>query len=157
MLSVPDKTIARAAKEFKGLPHRLEFVGEFYGIRFYDDAISTTPESTIAALRSIPEIGTIFLGGYDRGYDFSEMEKEIRALGIKNIVLFPQSGKRMFSNRKGLNILETKDMGEAVRFAYQHTPQGAAALLSCASPSYGLWKNFEEKGDEFKKYARNFA
>ena len=146
----------KAVREFKGLPHRLELVGEFKGIRFYDDAISTAPESTIAALRAVPNVGTIFLGGHDRGYDFSELEKEVRSLGMKNIVLFPESGKKMFKSRAGMNVLETTDMKEAVAFAYKNTPQGFACLLSCASPSYGLWKNFEERGNEFAEAVRNF-
>ncbi len=151
LFGIEDAGIERAVRSFKGLPHRLELVGEFKGIRFYDDAISTTPESTIAALRAVPNEGTVFLGGHDRGYDFTELEKEVRARGIKNIVLFPETGKRMFRERSGLNILETSDMNEAVRFAYAHTQKGEACVLSCASPSYGLWKNFEEKGDEFAR------
>ena len=149
LFDVPDKKIEEAVRSFKGLPHRLELVGEFNGILFYDDAISTTPESTIAALRAIPDVGTLFLGGNDRGYDFAELEKEVRSRNVKNIVLFPESGKRMFADRTGLNIFETSDMKEAVEFAYKNTPHGSACLLSCASPSYGLWKNFEEKGDQF--------
>ena len=55
------------------------------------------------------------------------------------------------------NILETSTMKEAVKFAYQHTHKGSVCLLSCASPSYSLWKNFEEKGDQFKKYIKDLS
>ncbi|NTU66822.1 MAG: UDP-N-acetylmuramoyl-L-alanine--D-glutamate ligase [Candidatus Moranbacteria bacterium] len=154
---ISDDVIMRAIKKFKPLAHRLEPVGEFKGIRFYDDAISTTPESTIMAIKTIPHVGTIFLGGEDRGYDFSELEKEIRKNGIKNIVLFPDSGKRIFASREELNILETKDMQEAVAFAYANTASGDACLLSTASPSYSLWKNFEEKGDQFQHWVRQLG
>jgi len=157
LCGVADADIERAVRSFRGLPHRLELVGEFKGVRFYDDAISTTPESTIAALRAVPAIGTLFLGGHDRGYDFKELEAEIRARGIKNIVLFPETGKRMFRERSGLNILETSDMDEAVQFAYAHTQKGEACILSCASPSYGLWKNFEEKGDAFARAVKTLC
>ena len=153
-LGVSDAAIESAVRKFEGLPHRLEFVGEYRGITFFDDAISTTPESTIAALRAVPNVKTIFLGGQDRGYDFSALELEIRKLGIKNIVLFPDSGPKMFLNREGLNILETRDMQEAVAFAYANTPKGSACLLSTASPSYSVWKNFEEKGDIFQNAVR---
>ena len=105
----------------------------------------------------MPNVGTIFLGGHDRGYDFSELGKEIRAHNVKNVVLFPESGKRILADTHGLNVLETSDMSEAVVFAYEHTLKGSACLLSCASPSYGLWKNFEEKGQEFAKLVRNFS
>ncbi|MDB5187758.1 MAG: putative UDP-N-acetylmuramoylalanine--D-glutamate ligase [Candidatus Kaiserbacteria bacterium] len=149
LLGVSDEAILTAVKSFKSLPHRLELVGEYKGIRFYDDSISTTPESTIAALEAVPNVQALFLGGHDRGYDFTELEQEIIKRGIKNIVIFPESGRRMFAKREGLNILETESMDEAVQFAYAHTPQGGACLLSCASPSYGLYKNFEERGDAF--------
>jgi len=154
-LGVSDAAIRKAIKNFRPLPHRLEFVGEFKGIRFYDDAISTTPESTIMAIRTLKNIGTIFLGGEDRGYDFNELEKKLRAAKIKNVVLFPDSGKRILKSRQGFNILETRSMKEAVDFAFHNTPKGKICLLSTASPSYSVWKNFEEKGDLFQKNVRN--
>lgn len=153
-LGVSEEIIKKAVKTFKGLPHRLEFVGEYSGIKFYDDAISTTPESTILAIKSLPKIGTIFLGGRDRGYSFSKLAETVKARKIKNIVLFPDSGRRIIKSMKGINILETSSMEEAVRFAYKHTGGGEACLLSCASPSYSLWKNFEEKGDQFKFWVK---
>ncbi|MDR0651642.1 MAG: hypothetical protein LBG59_10020 [Candidatus Peribacteria bacterium] len=65
----------------------------FQGIDFYDDAISTTPESTIAALEALGEkVETIFLGGLDRGYDFSNLVEKIKKSQIKQIVFFPESG-----------------------------------------------------------------
>ena len=154
---IPDNKIKKAIETFKPLPHRLEFVGEFKGIKFYDDAISTTPESTIIAVKSLPKIGTIFLGGQDRGYKFSKLAKIIKKHGIKNIVLFPETGKKIFESSKGLNILETESMEEAVRFSYKYTQKGEICLLSCASPSYSLWKDFEEKGDQFQKAARYYG
>ncbi len=154
MLSVPDEIIREAILNFKPLPHRLEKVGTFKGITFYDDAISTTPESTIMALRSLKNVGTIFLGGEDRGYDFKTLEAKIRVAGIKNIVLFPDTGNRLFVEATDLNIFRTEKMKDAIAFAYKHTPQGSICLLSTASPSYSLWKDFNEKGDQFQKYAK---
>lgn len=154
ILKVTDAAIKKAIKNFRSLPHRLEFVDEKNGIKFFDDAISTTPESTIAAVKSLKKIGTIFLGGEDRGYNFSELEKILRKYKIKNIVLFPDSGKRILKSRKGFNVFETRSMKQAVAFAFKNTPKGQICLLSAASPSYSLWKNFEEKGEEFKKYVR---
>ena len=157
ILKIPQKAVKKALAEFKTLPHRLELVGKFRGIEFYDDAISTTPESTLAALYAIPNVATIFLGGEDRGYDFSKLEKELKKRKIKNIVLFPESGKRIIRNKKGFNILETTNMSEAVNFAFKNTPAGKICLLSMASPSYSLWKNFEEKGDEFQRAIRKLG
>lgn len=156
-LAIPDKTIFSAIKKFKSLLHRLELIGQYRGIRFYDDAISTTPESTIAAIESLREVDTIMLGGEDRGYDFTKLEMTIRHFGIKNIVLFPETGRRMFKQDQGLNTLFTSNMAEAVQFAYKYTTQGKICLLSTASPSYSLWKNFEEKGDQFRFFVEKYS
>ncbi|MFH1968131.1 MAG: UDP-N-acetylmuramoyl-L-alanine--D-glutamate ligase [bacterium] len=154
-LGISDKIVKSAIEKFEPLPHRLEFIGEFKGIKFYDDAISTTPESTIAAIEALLNIDTIFLGGEDRGYNFSHLEKTVKQYKIKNVVLFPDSGKRI--NLKGVNILRTKSMEEAVKFAYKNTDRGKICLLSCASPSYSLWKNFEEKGDKFQLTVKRYG
>jgi len=154
---VSDAIIKKALKKFKPLEHRLEFVGEAKGVIFFDDAISTTPQSTMMALEAIRKVGTIFLGGEDRGYDFSQLEKQVRKKKIKNIVLFPDSGRKIFKSRKGLNILETNKMKEAVAFAFENTPKGSVCLLSNASPSYSLWKNFEEKGNQFKFWVKKLS
>ncbi|OGZ62978.1 MAG: UDP-N-acetylmuramoylalanine--D-glutamate ligase [Candidatus Staskawiczbacteria bacterium RIFCSPHIGHO2_02_FULL_34_10] len=157
ILNIKDNIIKKAIKNFKGLPHRLEFIGEFKGIKFYDDAISTTPESTIMAIKSLKNIDTIFLGGQDRGYNFSQLEKVIKKYKIRNIVLFPNSGNKILKSHKSLNIFKTNKMEKAVKFAYKNTRKGSICLLSCASPSYSLWKNFEEKGGQFNRAVKNFA
>lgn len=154
ILNISNEAIAKAIKNFKPLPHRLELVGSFDGITFYDDAISTTPESTIEAIKSLKSVGTILLGGEDRGYDFHALEKVLMAYKIKNIVLFPESGARILTSKDKFNTFNTADMKKAVDFAFKNTPKGKICLLSTASPSYSLWKNFEEKGDLFQKYIK---
>lgn len=154
-LGILDEIIKKAIEKFKPLAHRMEFVGEFKGVKFYDDAISTTPESTIMAIESLKNVDTIFLGGEDRGYNFSQLEKVIKKYKIKNAVLFPESGERI--KLKGLNILKTRSMESAVKFAYKNTEKGKICLLSCASPSYSIWKNFEEKGEQFKFYVKKIG
>lgn len=156
-LGISDDLIAKAIKTFKPLPYRLELVGTFRGITFYDDALATAPEATIFAIKKLKNIGTIFLGGADRGYDFTELEKTLHKYKIKNIVLFPDTGRRMLASRQGFNILETTSMKEAITFAYAHTPRGSICLLSTASPSYSLWKNYEEKGKEFKRLVKKLG
>ena len=157
LLDISDEAIKEAIMNFKPLPHRLECAGTFEGITFYDDAISTTPESTMMALEALPDVDTIFLGGADRGYDFMELEKSLRAHHVRNIVLFPKTGERMLTSRDGFTIFETESMEEAVAFAFQHTASGKVCLLSTASPSYSLWKDFEEKGVLFKRAVRSHA
>ena len=162
LLNVENDVIVETIKKFKPLPHRLQMVGKFKKIIFYDDAISTTPESTIFAIKSLKDIGTIFLGGEDRGYIFDELVKTIFDYKIPNLVLFPNSGNKIFKIIE-LNklqplprLLKTKSMEEAVKFAYKYTPQGKICLLSNASPSYSLWKNFEEKGNQFQFFVKKY-
>lgn len=160
IFNISDEVIKNTVRNFKPLPHRLQFIGKFKGILFYDDAISTTPESTICAIKSFPKIGTIFLGGLDRGYDFNELARVIIDRKIPNIVLFPDSGEKIFkllNNVTGIKFLKTKNMEEAVSFAYKNTPADTICLLSTASPSYSLWKNFEEKGDEFQSFVKKLC
>jgi UDP-N-acetylmuramoylalanine--D-glutamate ligase len=156
-LKLPEKKIQKALETFEPLPHRLQFVGEYKGIKFYDDAISTTPESTIMAIKALKNVGTILLGGEDRGYEFSQLEITLKKYKIKNLVLFPETGKRMIKAKKSFNILETFSMEEALKFAYKNSPKGSICLLSTASPSYSLWKNFEEKGDQFQFFVKQHA
>lgn len=161
IFNISDEIIINAIKNFKPLPHRLELVGSFKEILFYDDAISTTPESTVFAIESLKNIGTIFLGGEDRGYNFSYLVKIIEKYKIANVILFPDSGEKIFKllNKAAIkfNILRTKSMEEAVNFAYKNTPSGSVCLLSTASPSYSLWKNFEEKGNQFQFFVKKLC
>lgn len=156
-------------KAFNGLPHRMEYIGKYGGIIRIDDAISTTPESTIQAIKTFgKDIDTIFLWGTDRGYVFDDLIKTLRKYRIRNVVAFPDSGKRIADAIKSqeipigkevvwIRIFQTNDMKEAVKFAYKYTKNGKICLLSTASPSYTLWKNFEEKWNFFQQYAKELG
>lgn len=161
LVGIDDSVVQEAVKKFTPLRHRLQFVGEFKGIRFFDDAISTTPQSTICAIDSLSPIGTLFLGGQQRGYDFSDLADRIKQANIKTIVLFPDSGQIIRKELEKKNVMgeiyETDDMEEAVQFAYAHTPKDTICLLSTASPSYSVWKNFEEKGDLFQSFVKKYG
>ncbi len=159
IIGIADEDIINSIASFNSLPHRLEHVGTFHTIQFYDDAISTAPESTIEAIKALSPIGTLFLGGEDRGYDFTALVKIIIEYKIPNLVLFPESGEKierlLKENTPSLpNMYKTASMRDAVEFAYKNSPQGSICLLSNASPSYSLWKNFEVKGAEFQKYIK---
>ncbi len=162
LFRVPPAIMRESIMAFRPLPHRLEHVGTYKEILFYDDGISTTPESTISAIEALDGVQTIFLGGQDRGYVFDELVRMIDRSSIENVVLFPDSGVRIgeilakYAKRK-FRIITTRDMKEAVAFAYQHTKPGRICLLSTASPSYSIWKNFEEKGELFQKYIRELG
>lgn len=150
-----DKLIfIRTINDFEWLDHRLKNLWEFNQITFIDDAISTTPESTIEAIKTYDQnISTIFLWWTNRWYDFEKLALEIEKQGIDNIVLFPDSWKKILKYLKkgNYNILETSSMSDWVNFALKYTKKGKICLLSTASPSYSLWENFEEKWDLFYK------
>lgn len=158
-LGVRKDTAIAAATTFHPLPHRLQPLGTVGGIRWVDDAISTTPESAIAALDALGEdVATIILGGQDRGNDFAELADRLKDSNVKTVLLFPGSGPRIRDaiEKVGatIELIDVASMEDAVRLAKEKTPAGAIALLSTASPSYGMFKNFEEKGDSFLRCIR---
>ncbi|HEY8666924.1 MAG TPA: cyanophycin synthetase, partial [Tepidisphaeraceae bacterium] len=154
---VSAETAINVFRNFTGLPHRLQSLGVHQGIEWVDDAISTTPESAVAALDALGDrVRTIILGGQDRGSDFSELAQRIAASQVQTVILFPGSGPRIreaIGNAQAdICFQEAQSMEKAVLLGRQHTMTGAICLLSTASPSYGMFKNFEEKGEQFKKY-----
>jgi len=170
IFEIPRQKIRKAIKDFKGLPHRLEFVGIFQGINFYNDSLATIPESTIAAIDTLDKnLQTIILGGFDRGQGFEDLAKKILKSNIKNVILFPDTGKRIWkqiskiytgpaSTNGGLvRHFFVEDMKEAVKHCYKYTKRGKICLLSPASASFNLFKNYAQRGDLFKKYVNKFA
>jgi UDP-N-acetylmuramoylalanine--D-glutamate ligase len=166
--------VKKVISTFEWLPHRMEKVGTFHGITFINDAIATTPESTLAAIKTFsPDIGTLFLWGYDSGFIYTELEKNIELGNIESLVLFPDTGYKIFTqdienkpeeipfqiqkNGRIINILKTRSMETAVEFAYEYTKQWKIALLSNASQSFSLWKSYEVKGNLFKELVMNYS
>lgn len=159
ILNISPNIFKKTIEEFSGLPHRMQNIWTFAWITFIDDAISTTPESTIEAIKTYKDnIWTIFLGWTDRWYNFENLVLELEKYNIKNLVLFPESSikiKKLLDNT--YNFIETTSMKEAVEFAFKNTWKWKICLLSTASPSYSIWKNFEEKWDLFKKETMKIA
>jgi len=152
---VDKKTTLKAVKAFQGLPHRLQFVGTHHGIDWIDDAISTTPESAIAALDALGDrVKSMILGGQDRGYDFDELAERIAQSSVEHVILFPGSGPTiqlaLEKAKAAVTYHEASDMKQAILIAREMTPKGSICLLSTASPSYGMFKNFEDKGEQFR-------
>ncbi len=148
-----------AAIEFSPLPHRLQDLGEAHGLRWIDDAISTTPESAVAALDALGDgVKTVILGGQDRGSDFSGLADRLSDSGVSTAILFPGSGPRIRAaieaSGTAITLVDASSMETAVRVAKEKTPPGGIVLLSTASPSYGMFKNFEEKGEAFARCVR---
>ena len=160
ILKIPEKTASEAIKKFKPLPHRLELVGKFKEITFYNDSLSTIPESAINALNFLgKDVQTLILGGYDRGLDFKKLAQRIIESRIKTLIFFPESGKRIhrsLQKKFSGNCFFADSMPKAVKLAYQHTDKGKICLLSPASASFGLFKDYQERGNLFKKYVAKF-
>lgn len=156
LVGVSEKAAIAAIKEFHGLPHRLQSLGVHHGIEWVDDAISTTPESAVAAMEALGDrVKTVILGGQDRGLDFTTLGRYVATSSVKTVILFPETGERIrqaiADAHADVCFLPVSSMEEAVEATKKHTPERAICLLSTASPSYNMFKNFEEKGEMFRQ------
>ncbi len=156
ILGIKEEKIIKGFKKYKRPEHRLEFAGEFKNIRFYDDSIATIPEATIFALDSLgSDVETLILGGYDRGIKYDNLKERLNKSYVKNLILFLPSGERIKKEVKGkFKYYFVKNMEEAVKKSFQATSKGKICLLSPASPSFGLFRDYKERGDLFKKYIK---
>lgn len=134
---------------FKPLEHRMEYVGEFNGIKYYNDTIATIPEATISCLKALKTIDTIIFGGMDRGINYDPLINYFNESNIENFICMPETGYKLASRIKKGNIYKVETLDEAVSIAKKVTK--IACLLSPAAPSYNAFKNFEEKGNYYKK------
>ena len=144
----------QAVASFQPLPHRLEYVGTFHDIKFYNDSIATAQEAVINAIKALGDVDTIILGGMDRGLDYHPLVNFIRGTNIRNVILLPATAERfraIFAEDKYLQgLFPVANMREAVEQAYKLTTPSKSCLLSPAAASYGFYKNFEERGDDYK-------
>lgn len=143
--------VREALKSFNGLAHRLQNVGNVGGVDYYDDSISTIPQATISAARSLKNTGTLLIGGMDRGIDYSILLNFIAENPQYRYILMYESGKRIFDSLENTqSSYYVEDLEKAVKKAKEITLPGEACILSPAAASYGYFKNFEERGDVFK-------
>ena len=145
---------------FKSLEHRQEYVGIFKGVKFYNDSISTIPQATIAALKTIKNVNFLLLGGFDRGIDYEPLVTYLKENTLPFILITGQAGqtiknKLQDAEYKG-NILEYTDMQSAFEIIRRLAKCGDVCLLSPAAASYDRYKNFEERGRVFKEFANKF-
>jgi UDP-N-acetylmuramoylalanine--D-glutamate ligase len=156
--------IREAIPTFKPLPHRLERVGTYRGITFYNDSIATVPDATLAALDALgSNVQTLLLGGHERNLDFSTLGAQLPE-NIKTVILFPVTGTRIWkaietqSKHPALpEAFFVREMEQAVKIAYQKTDEGKICLLSPASPSFGTFKDYRERGDLFKAFVKKLS
>ena len=157
-----DSSFNPGLSSFTPLSHRQEPVAEISGIQFINDSIATTPESTIAALNSYPgKKITLIAGGYDKKIPLQEMSREI-AQKVDYAILIGQTAKeiarqiRSFEPSFRLKIIDTEPFTEAVQAAYAQTKSGII-LLSPGCASYGMFTNFQERGEKFREIAQKIS
>jgi len=155
---VTPEAIACAVEAFRGIPHRLEHVGDFDGVSYYNDSIATTPDRTIAGLRSFSEPVVLLLGGRDKKLPLEDLAKEALAR-CRGIVLFGEAAEMLESalrsaeNARGIPIIRLEDLPLAVAAARGIAQEGDVVLLAPACTSYDAYQNFEERGEHFRRLA----
>ncbi len=146
-------------KNFEPLEHRMEYVGKYKDIIFYNDSIATIPESTINALKAIKDVNTLIIGGNDRGVDQSPVIEFIKESTVENIICLPKTGEYVYNGLvdSGKNVFMVDKIDEAVKKAYEVTKKDMVCLLSPAATSYGFFKNFEDRGRQYKECVERFT
>lgn len=156
-MGVPMDSIRRTVKDFKAVEHRIEFVLERAGVRYYNDSKGTNPDAAIQAIRAMPGPTVLIAGGYDKN---SEYDEWIESFGdkVKYMVLIGQTRDKIAecAREHGFTeIMYAEDMAEAVRVCAAYANTGDNVLLSPACASWGMFDNYEQRGDIFKECVRS--
>lgn len=162
LYGVGETIISCAVSTFSGLPHRLEFVGIYDGVKFYDDSISTIPEAVIAAVKSLGRVDVLLLGGFDRGISYDKLASFIPGSGVKLILLTGPAGERIQrvlieAGVKPSRMQFHERFDDMVKMAVKSTVAGDVVLMSPGASSYDQFKNFEERGKRYKEIIKEMA
>lgn len=156
--AVSPKDICDAAREFSGVEHRIEFVREHNGVRWYNDSIATSPTRTVAGLYSFDEKLVVIAGGYDKGIPFEPLVNPMLDRVKVLILTGPTADKIEAAVTAGdgfkesrMRIFRAKDIDEAVQLAAKNAAFGDVVTLSPACASFDAFSNFEERGKYYKK------
>lgn len=140
---------------FSGLEHRLELVRSLNGVKYYDDSFGTTPETAIVAIKAFKEPKVLILGGSDKGIAFDELADEIAKNNIRQAIIIGETTPKitdLLKSRNFTNIVTGLDTMPAIVAAAQKAAQpGDVALLSTGCASFGLFKDYKDRGDQFKQ------
>ena len=155
-MQVPMECIRKALREFVAVEHRIEYVTTKKGVKYYNNSKGTNPDASIQAVRAMTTPTVLIAGGYDKG---SEYEEWIDCFEdkIKCLVLMGQTRDKIAEAARGRgfhDIVMVESMEEAVSFAAAHTKPGETVLLSPCCASWGMFKNYEERGNIFKTLVR---
>lgn len=159
ILSLDKDKVKILIDNFKPLEHRMELVGEYKKITFYNDSIATIPEATINCVKAIPNCKTLIIGGLNRGIDLSLLTNFLMEdNSLENIICLKDTGYMIADEleREGCKkrLLKALDMEDAVNLAYKYTKENYACIFSPAAASYNVYKNFEERGKHYKELIR---
>lgn len=151
-----------AIKEFKAVEHRLEFVREINNVKWYNDSVSSSPTRTIAGLESFEEEIVLIAGGYDKNLDYTPIASPILEK-VKTLILLGQTSGKIFEavkkeeekTNKKIDIYMCSTLEEAVNLAKKSAKQEQVVLFSPASASFDMFKNFADRGEQFKKLVNN--
>jgi UDP-N-acetylmuramoylalanine--D-glutamate ligase len=157
VLGIDESVINQSVYNFKGLAHRLEFGAEKKGIKFYNDSFSTTPETAIAAIKAFTEPEIVILGGSSKNSDFTDLAATIiGAKNIKTLILIGREAGRIEQSLDGKftgQILRgAKNMAEIFAQIKSTATAGDIVLLSPACASFGMFKNYKDRGQQFKQF-----
>ncbi len=153
--SVPADALRQAVGSFVSLPHRLEFVAEKHGVKYYNDSIATTPESTIVALEAFDCPIILIAGGYDKKLPFAELGKKISGRA-KAVILIGATAQKIAAEvcppagKYFANTLEN-----AILKAQSLAQKGDVVVMSPACASYDMFENFEHRGAVFREFVKN--
>ncbi|MBI4085680.1 MAG: UDP-N-acetylmuramoyl-L-alanine--D-glutamate ligase [Candidatus Liptonbacteria bacterium] len=158
ILGIKNTAIAKAIHNFKGLEHRLEFVADIKGVKYYNDSYATTPETAEVAIAAFGAPKVLILGGSHKGSDFTRLGRVIsRSKTVKAIIGVGKEWPRIKRHIKNprVRIIEgCKNMKQIVQKAHAVGAPGDVVLLSPACASFGMFKNYTERGRQFKKLVK---
>lgn len=153
-LGVPKERLIQSLTEFKGLPHRLEYLGKKRGVHFYNDSIATIPEACVAALKTLEKVDFLLVGGFDRGIHYEILTDYLQKFPVAHLLLTGAVGKRIADQLQSINPLMQlhfyEDMASAFEVIKSKMKAGDVCLLSPAASSYDRYKNFEQRGNVFR-------
>jgi len=156
LLDITDENLRQALSDFKGVPHRLEKVATVRGVQYINDSKATNVNSCWYALQSIRSKVVLILGGTDKGNDYSEIDELVRSKARALIFLgVDNSALHSFFDGKIDTIRDARSMQEAVNFAYELAEKGDTVLLSPCCASFDLFRDYEDRGEQFKECVRN--
>ena len=148
-IGISNEVILDAVSSFKGVEHRIEFVRELNGVKYYNDSKGTNTDATITALKAFDRGVILLVGGFEKGLPMDEMKKHLSC--VKKVVGFGACGPRLVHDLVGEDGIIVSTLDEAVAEANKIAESGDTVLLSPTTSSFDQYTCFEERGDHFKK------